>query len=146
MSSDPDKSPRERSSVSARKRPRYVDAVVAVPVTIPYSRFSTHGAHWFAARALAELLKNSGLDKSAIDGLCFASLTLVPDTAVGLTQHLDISLRWLDHIPMGGAAGIVALRRASRAVEAGDAQVVACIAADTNRADTFNSTLAQFSQ
>jgi acetyl-CoA acetyltransferase len=123
-----------------------VDAVVAVPVTIPYLRFSTHGAHWFAARALSELLKGSGLDKSAIDGLCFASFTLAPDTAVGLTQQLDISLRWLDDIPMGGAAGMVALRRASRAVESGDAQVVACIAADTNRADTFNSTLGSFSQ
>lgn len=123
-----------------------MEAVVTVPVTIPYSRFSTHGAHWFAARALSELLQNSHLDKSAIDGLCFASFTLAPDTAVGLTQHLDVSLRWLDHIPMGGAAGIVALRRALRAVESGDAEVVACIAADTNGTDTFNSTLGSFSQ
>src|SRR5260370_42494773 len=103
-------------------------AVVTIPVTIAYSRFSTHGAHWFAARALAELLKGSHLDKSAIDGLCFASFTLAPDTAVGLTQHLDISLRWLDHIPMGGADGIVALRRARRAVVSGDAVAVAGLA------------------
>ena len=27
-------------------------AVITVPVTIPYSRYSTHSAHWFAARAL----------------------------------------------------------------------------------------------
>jgi acetyl-CoA acetyltransferase len=121
-------------------------AVVTVPVTIAYSRFSSHGAHWFAARALAELLQKSGLDKAAVDGLCFASFTLAPDTAVGLTQHLDVSLRWLDHIPMGGAAGVVALRRARRAVEAGDADVVACIAADTNSAGTFHSTLGSFSQ
>src|SRR5882724_1853150 len=132
--------------MSTRKRAPGVDAVVAVPITVAYSRFSTNGAHWFAARALSALLKTSGLAKSAIDGLCFASFTLAPDTAVGLTQHLDISLRWLDHIPMGGAAGIVALRRALRAVESGDAQVVACIAADTNQADTFNSTLGSFSQ
>ena len=121
-------------------------AVVTAPVTVAYSRFSSHGAHWFAARALAELLAASHLDKKAIDGLCFASFTLSPDTAVGLTQHLDVSLRWLDHIPMGGAAGIVALRRARRAVEAGDAEVVACIAADTNGAGTFNATLGSFSQ
>jgi acetyl-CoA acetyltransferase len=121
-------------------------AVVTAPVTVAYSRFSSHGAHWFAARALAELLEKSRLDKQAIDGLCFASFTLSPDTAVGLTQHLDVSLRWLDHIPMGGAAGIVALRRARRAIEAGDAEVVACIAADTNGAGTFNSTLGSFSQ
>src|SRR5260370_41951318 len=119
MQSDPDPS-RERSPpVITRKRGRSVDAVVTVPVTIPYSRFSAHGAHWFAARALSELLKKSGLDKSAIDGLCFASFTLAPDTAVGLTQHLDVSLRCPDPIPMGGAAGGGALRRAPRAAEAG---------------------------
>jgi acetyl-CoA acetyltransferase len=123
-----------------------MEAVVTVPLTIPYSRFSSHGAHWFAARALSELLTRSHLDKSAIDGLCFASFTIAPDSAVGLTQHLDISLRWLDHIPMGGAACIVALRRALRAVESGDADVVACIAADTNGTGTFNSTLGGFSQ
>jgi acetyl-CoA acetyltransferase len=121
-------------------------AVITLPVTIPYSRYSTHSAHWFAARALAQLLAGSHLDKSSIDGLCFASFTLEPDTAVGLTQHLDVSLRWLDHIPMGGAAGIVALRRAVLAIESGSARVVACIAADTNGIDTFNSTLGGFSQ
>jgi acetyl-CoA acetyltransferase len=123
-----------------------MEAVLTVPVTIPYSRYSRHGAHWFAARALAELLAQSHLEKKSVDGLCFASFTLAPDTAVGLTQHLDVSLRWLDHIPMGGAAGIVALRRALRAVESGDAEVVACVAADTNRVGTFNTTLGSFSQ
>ncbi len=123
-----------------------MEAVVAAPVTIPYSRFSIHGAHWFAARALSELLARSHLDKGAIDGMCFSSFTLAPDTAVALTQHLDVSLRWLDHIPMGGAAGIVALRRAVRAVESGDASVVACVAADTNGTDTFNDTLGTFSR
>lgn len=123
-----------------------MDAVVSVPVTIPYSRYSDSGAHWFAARALAQLLAQSGLEKGAIDGLCFASFTIAPDTAVGLTQHLGISLRWLDHIPMGGAAGVVALRRALRAVESGDADVVACIGADTNRRDSFHSTVGNFSQ
>jgi acetyl-CoA acetyltransferase len=123
-----------------------MEAVVATPVTTAYSRFSIHGAHWFAARALAELLAHSHLEKAEVDGLCFSSFTLAPDTAVALTQHLGITLRWLDHIPMGGAAGIVALRRAVRAVESGDASVVACIAADTNGTGTFNSTLGSFSR
>src|SRR5882757_10406756 len=124
----------------------YEDTVVAVPITGPYVRYSTHGAHWFVARALAGLLEGSVLKKSDIDGLCLSSFTLAPDTAVGLTQHLGLSLRWLDHIPMGGAAGIVALRRAVRAVEAGDAQIVACVGADTNSHDAFESTLGNFSR
>src|SRR6185503_16180034 len=48
--------------------------------------------------------------------------------------------------PMGGACGVVALRRAARAVQYGDAQVVACIAGVTNHTDTFRLNLATFSQ
>ena len=105
-----------------------------------------HGAIGSPRARSPSCWQGSHLEKAAIDGLCFSSFTLAPDTAVGLTQHLGLSLRWLDHIPMGGAAGIVALRRASRAVESGDADVVACIAADTNATDTFRSTLGNFSQ
>lgn len=122
------------------------EAVVAVPVTVPYVRYSIRSAHWFVARALRALFEGSGLGKADLDGLCLSSFTLAPDTAVGLTQHLGLSLRSLDHIPMGGAAAIVALRRAVRAVESGDASVVACVAADTNHVDTFRSTLGSFSQ
>jgi len=132
--------------VSHTHHHRAADAVVAVPVTVPYVRYSEHGAHWFVAAALRALIQGSRLAKADIDGLCLASFTLAPDTAVGVSQHLGLSLRWLDHLPMGGAAGIVALRRARRAVESGDATVVACIGADTNHADSFATTLAGFSQ
>jgi acetyl-CoA acetyltransferase len=40
----------------------------------------------------------------------------------------------------------MALRRAARAVQAGDADIVACVAADTNHVDSFRLTLANFSQ
>jgi acetyl-CoA acetyltransferase len=128
------------------QRQDYDGVVVAVPVTIPYERYSEHGAHWFVARALADLLKDSGLAKLDVDGLCLSSFTLRPDTAVGLTQHLGLSLRWLDQIPMGGASGVVALRRALRAVQSGDVSIVACIGADTNQVDTFRETVGRFSQ
>ena len=97
----------------------YEGVAVCVPVTIPYSRYSLRSAHWFCGRALAELIKGAGLAKNDVDGFCIASFTLAPDSAVGLTQHLGVSPRWLDHIPMGGASGAVALRRAARAVQAG---------------------------
>ena len=86
------------------------------------------------------------MKKDALDGLTVSSFTLAPDTAIGLTQHLGLSPRWLDHVPFGGASGVVALRRAARAVQAGDADVVACIAGDTNHVDSFRLTLANFSQ
>ena len=91
---------------------------VAVPVTVPYARYSIRAAHWWLARALSALLKASNLRKEDIDGLTVSSFTLAPDTAIGLTQHLGLSPRWLDHIPLGGASGVVALRRAARAVQA----------------------------
>lgn len=126
---------------------RGYEGVVAVcPVTIPYARYSTHSAHWWLGRALYELLHASGLQKSDVDGMCVSSFTLAPDTAVGLTQHLGMAPRWLDHIPMGGASGVVALRRAARAVQAGDAEVVACLAGDTNHVDSFRNTVSQFSR
>ena len=130
----------------SRPRTGYDDVAVTVPVTMSYVRYSICGAHWFLAGALAELIKRAALAKHQIDGLCVSSFTMAPDTAVGLTQHLGLTLRWLDHIPMGGACGIVALRRASRAVQFGDAEVVACIAGDTNHTDLFRLNLATFSQ
>ncbi len=124
----------------------YQGIVVTTPVTVPYVRYSTHGPHRFLAQALDSLLQGSGLAKEAIDGLTVSSFSLAPDTAVGMTQHLGASPRWLDHIPMGGASGVVALRRAARAVQSGDADVVACLAGDTNRVDSFRLMLGSFSQ
>jgi acetyl-CoA acetyltransferase len=124
----------------------YEGVAVAVPVTVPYVRYSIRSAHWWLAKALSQILQQSGLKKADIDGLTISSFTLQPDTAIGLTQHLGLSPRWLDHIPLGGASGVVALRRAARAVQSGDASVVACLAGDTNHVDSFRLTLANFSQ
>jgi acetyl-CoA acetyltransferase len=129
----------------ARRQAGYDQVAVAVPVTVPYERFTIRGAHWFMGRALKLLIDGAGIAKSDVDGLCVASFTLAPDTAVGLTQHLGVSPRWLDHVPMGGASGIVSLRRAARAVQAGDAEIVACIAGDTNHVDSFRLNTATFS-
>ncbi|MBP6900537.1 MAG: thiolase family protein [Burkholderiaceae bacterium] len=126
-------------------RRSYEDVAVAVPVTVPYQRFSTDGAHWFLGQALRALVDAGGVAKEQIDGLCLSSFSLVPDTAVGVTQHLGLSPRWLDHVPTGGASGVMCLRRAARAVQAGDADIVACVAADTNHVDSFRQTLGAFS-
>jgi acetyl-CoA acetyltransferase len=123
----------------------YEDVVLAAPVTVRYQRYSIRGAHWFLAGALAELIRAARIRKGDIDGLAVSSFTLAPDTAVGFTQHVGLTPRWLDHVPMGGASAIVQLRRAARAVEAGDADIVACIAGDTNQVDSFRQMTANFS-
>ena len=123
------------------------DGVVAVaPATVPYIRYSIETAHWWIARALRDSLRQANLRPGGVDGFCVSSFTLFPDTAVGLTQHLGLAPRWLDHIPMGGASGVAALRRAARAVQAGDAEIVACVAGDTNHVDSFRRMLSSFSR
>ncbi|MBV9559111.1 MAG: thiolase family protein [Bradyrhizobium sp.] len=129
---------------SARRS--YEGVVACQPVTIPYRRYSTESAAWWIGRALRELVKKSGLRPQDLDGFALSSFTIGPDTAIGLTQHLGLSPRWLDHIPLGGASGVVALRRAARAVQAGDAEFVACVGADTNHVDSFRRTLSTFSR
>lgn len=129
----------------SKRRQSYEGVACAVPVTVPYQRYSTHGAHWFIGQALRALVDASGIAKEQIDGLTVSSFSLSPDTAVGVTQHLGVSPRWLDHIPTGGASGVMALRRAARAVQAGDADIIACIGADTNHVDSFRMMLGSFS-
>jgi len=128
------------------RRAGYEGVVACVPVTVPYQRYSIQSAHWWIGRALHTLVTTAGLEPRDIDGLSISSFTLGPDTAMGLTQHFGLSPRWLDHVPMGGASGVIALRRAARAVQAGDAEFVACVAGDTNQVDTFRKTLQGFSR
>lgn len=131
--------------MATSKRSSYEGVAVAVPVTVPYVRYATQSAHWFIGRAIEALVQAAGIAKDDIDGLSLASFSLAPDTAVGVTQHLGLSPRWLDHVPTGGASGVMCLRRAARAVQAGDADIVACVGADTNHVDSFRQTLGSFS-
>lgn len=124
----------------------YDDVVLTAPVTVPYVRYSIKSAHYWLGRALKGLLDAASLAPAQIDGLCVSSFSLGPDTAVGLTQHFGVSPRWLDHIPLGGASAVVAARKAARAVQAGDAAIVAVITGDTNHVDSFRKTLGQFSR
>ena len=100
-------------------------------------------AYVLQAVAVTEHLAAPDVD---VDGVCVSSFTLGSDTAVGVMQHFRMSPRWLDHIPMGGASGVVAMRRAARAVQCGDASIVACIAGDTNHPESFKNTVSGFSR
>lgn len=128
------------------KRIGYDGIVVSAPVTVAYERYSSEPAHWWLARALSGLGARTGLTAQDIDGLCLSSFTLFPDTAVGITQHFGLTPRWLDNVPTGGASGVITLRRAARAVQSGDANIVACIAGDTNHVDSFRNMLPTFSR
>ncbi|MET4066655.1 acetyl-CoA acetyltransferase [Bradyrhizobium sp. S3.2.6] len=127
-------------------RTPYDGVVIAAPVTIPYVRYSIESAQWWIGRALSALVAQAGIKASDIDGLCVSSFTMGTDSGVGLTQHFGLCVRWLDTIPLGGASAIAGLRKAARAVQAHDADIVACVAGDTNYVDSFRLTLENFSR
>ncbi len=124
----------------------YENLVLTAPVTVPYQRFSHHDATWFIGRALRQLLDKSNLQKTAIDGLAVSSFTLAPDTIASLTEQFDLSARWLEALPFGGASAVIAAKRAARAIQNGDATVVACIGADTAQQGSFRNLAANFSR
>lgn len=121
------------------------EPVLAVPVTTGYARYSTEPAGWYVAQCLRELLQRAGLPKDSLDGLAVSSFTLPPDPVASLSRGLGLPLRWLEAVPFGGASGVIALRRAARAVQAGDADVVACIGADANPRGAFAGIASRFS-
>ena len=123
----------------------YEGVVLTTPISLGYARQSPHGAGWYVGSVLRELLKGSGLEKHDIDGLSVSSFSLGIDSAVALTQQLDISVRWLEQANVGGVSGLLALRRATRAVQCGDAEIVACIGGDGAAHRSFEQTAAYFS-
>ncbi|HEX5314153.1 MAG TPA: thiolase family protein [Gammaproteobacteria bacterium] len=128
---------------ASRIRAGYGGVAVTTPVTFGYAKRSTHGVHWHLGGVLRELLRRSGIDKGDIDGLIVASYMLIPDHAATLAEYFGMSPRLALDVRQGGASGVIALRHAARAVQSGDADVVACIAGDVPPQD--NSFTANFS-
>ena len=123
----------------------YAGVALTTPVSFGYARQSPHGAAWFIGSTLRQLLAGSGLSLDDIDGLAVSSFSLGADSAITLTQQFQLSPRWIEHMPYGGASGILALRRAARAIQAGDADIIACIGGDGAAHRSFEATAANFS-
>lgn len=123
----------------------YAGIALTTPVSFGYARQSPRGAAWFIGSVLRQLLAASGLGRDDIDGLAVSSFSLGADSAITLTQQFQLSPRWIEQLPYGGASGILALRRAARAIQAGDADIIACIGGDSAAHRSFEATAANFS-
>lgn len=132
-------------SISPSRPASYQGIALVAPSSFGYAKTSDHGAAWFIGRTLAEMIETAGIEKSDVDGLAISSFSLGPDSVISLSQHFGISPRFIEQLPYGGAAGVIALRRAARAVQMGDADIVACIGGDTNQPGSFNDLIADFS-
>ena len=124
----------------------YSGIAVVAPITVRYARYSDKSAHWWIGVALRDLLCSAGIDKQEVDGLAVSSFSLGADTTIALTEHFDMSPRWIEWIPNGGASGVMALRRAARSVQDGDASIVACVSGETANPESFASLVGNFSR
>ncbi len=123
----------------------FSDVAACTPVTVPYVRHAPGvPAQIWLARALRALLRDAALDIREIDGLAVASFGLAADAPVAIVSRLGLDLSWFEYLPHGGACGVVALRRAARAVEAGEARIVACIAGDGHQRGDFRDLVSNF--
>ena len=98
----------------SRKPQSYQGVALIAPQTVPYIRVSERGAAWFIGRALAGMLDQLGLEKSAVDGLAVSSFTLPPDSVITLTEHFGLQPRWLEQIPLGRMGTVEDIARAVR--------------------------------
>lgn len=112
------------------QRKDYSGVVVCAPVSTVRPRTTRHTVSWFMAKVLSGLIAKSGMGRSDIDGIVVASYGLQPDNAASLAEYHGLEPAYIVDIPYGGASGVMAMSRAARAVQAGDAEVVACLAAD----------------
>ncbi|PRF80721.1 DitF protein [Burkholderia multivorans] len=117
-------------------------------VEVPYRRRPvTDCTGELLAEAFGSLLKESGCSAKDIDGLGVASFTLGPDHAIDLAWRLGLSPRWCMDDCHGGASGINLLQHAIRAIQHGDANVIALLSGDqfqpsdfTNLVENYNLT------
>lgn len=131
----------------AERRFDYRGVAVLAPVTFGYAKRAAHSVHWLLGGLLRTVLRQAGLRKEELDGLGVASYRLPPDNAASLSEHFGLSPRWVLDLPYGGASGVIALRRAACAVQAGDAEVVACLAGDVPPPDaSFTANFSSFAR
>lgn len=123
----------------------YEGVALLAPTSFGYARQSPHGASWFIGHTLKAMLSQVGLSKDDVDGFAISSFSLGVDSVIPLTQHYEISPRWVEQLPYGGASGIIALRRAARAIQAGDADIIACVGGDGAAHRSFERTAGEFS-
>ena len=128
------------------KKQAYQGVALVAPVSFAYQRFSKHDASYFIGGTLREMLKIANLEKQDVDGMAIASFSMFPDSAVSLMEHLGMTVSWLEQLPFGGSSGVMAVRRAARAVQADDAQIIACIGGDTNQKSSFKAVASGFSR
>ncbi|REE07343.1 acetyl-CoA acetyltransferase [Paraburkholderia sp. BL27I4N3] len=107
------------------------NVVLTAGVEVPYQRQARAASTGdLLAQAFGAAFAQSGFSAKDIDGLGVASFTLAPDHAIDLAWRLGLSPRWCMDDCHGGASAINLLQHAIRAIQHGDANVIALVSGD----------------
>ena len=98
----------------------------------------------YCVEAVCLALDNCGLSNKDVDGLGVCSFMLAPDNTATLAEHMGLTLTWGYLGTFGGAAQVIGLLRAARAIESGEAETVVLVAADAYSISAHDSMMDQF--
>src|SRR5260221_4131510 len=94
-------------------RTPYDQVVMAVPVTIPYARYSIESAQWWIGRALKSLVDGAGITPRDIDGFCVSSFTAGVRRGATPPHHFGPWVALIGSNTLRGARAISRLLRAA---------------------------------
>ena len=96
---------------------------------LPNTRHPAPGAttRSYIAEALTGALADAELNLSDVDGFAQVVFSLDPDKAADMTWRLGMSLSWIYQGTHGGSSAVNAISHAWRALQAGDASVIAIL-------------------
>jgi acetyl-CoA acetyltransferase len=109
-----------------------------------YEKRASRPEFSFLADAARAALASAGLRKIEIDGLATSSTTLAPDNAVTAAEYLGLTLSWAYVSTAGGAGALASVLNAVRAIEAGHATHVLCLAGCAQDSGFFKERIARF--
>jgi acetyl-CoA acetyltransferase len=98
----------------------------------------------YLAEAARAALASAGIRKNEIDGLATSSTTLGSDNAVTAAEYLGLTLSWAYVSTAGGAGALASVLNAARAIEAGHATHVLCLAGSAQDSAFFKERMTRF--
>ncbi|MGE0716952.1 MAG: thiolase family protein [Alphaproteobacteria bacterium] len=111
-----------------------------------YEKRAARTEHAYMAEAARAALASGGLAKADIDGIATSSTTLAPDNAVTTAEYLGLSVSWANVSTAGGAGAPINVLDAVRAVEAGRASCVLCLAGAAQDGAFFKDRIGRFTR
>jgi len=91
-----------------------------------YSRKSEASALWYYAESIRQALRQTGLHKNDIRGFSITTQAS-PDYSPHVAEQLGLEVDWVLNGDYGGAGGVMSVRRAADAIEAGHVDVVVLV-------------------